>query len=93
MCLRRWRSIPSSQEYAKLYGIPDRAGKVDEVLDMMELSERSGDLVKTYSGGMRRRLELAQALVHDGLASSKGSFRAVRSQYLPGMMSRHGVQR
>ncbi len=51
--------------YAKLYGIPDRARKVDEVLDLMELSERSGDFVRTYSGGMRRRLELAQALVHE----------------------------
>ena len=51
--------------YAKLYGIPDRARKVDEVLELMELSERSGDLVRTYSGGMRRRLELAQALVHE----------------------------
>ena len=51
--------------YAKLYGIPNRTRKVDEVLDVMELSERSGDLVRTYSGGMRRRLELAQALVHE----------------------------
>ena len=51
--------------YAKLYGIPDRSRKVDEVLEVMELSERSGDLVRTYSGGMRRRLELAQALVHE----------------------------
>jgi ABC-2 type transport system ATP-binding protein len=50
--------------YAKLYGIPDRNSKVDEVLEMMELSDRAGDLVATYSGGMRRRLELAQALVH-----------------------------
>ena len=51
--------------YAKLYGIPDRSKKVVEVLEVMELSERSGDLVRTYSGGMRRRLELAQALVHE----------------------------
>ncbi len=51
--------------YAKLYGIPDRSRKVDEVLEVMELSDRSGDLVRTYSGGMRRRLELAQALVHE----------------------------
>ena len=51
--------------YAKLYGIPNRNSKVDEVLEMMALSDRAGDLVKTYSGGMRRRLELAQALVHE----------------------------
>jgi ABC-2 type transport system ATP-binding protein len=51
--------------YAKLYGTPKRNSKVDEVIEMMELSDRSGDLVATYSGGMRRRLELAQALVHE----------------------------
>jgi ABC-2 type transport system ATP-binding protein len=51
--------------YAKLYGIPDRARKVSEVLEVMELTERAGDMVRTYSGGMRRRLELAQALVHE----------------------------
>jgi len=51
--------------YAKLYGIPNRNSKVDEVIEMMGLSDRAGDLVVTYSGGMRRRLELAQALVHE----------------------------
>jgi ABC-2 type transport system ATP-binding protein len=51
--------------YAKLYGIPNRNSKVDEVIEMMGLSDRAGDLVATYSGGMRRRLELSQALVHE----------------------------
>jgi ABC-2 type transport system ATP-binding protein len=51
--------------YAKLYGVPKRSSKVEEVLEMMGLSDRAGDLVATYSGGMRRRLELAQALVHE----------------------------
>ena len=51
--------------YAKLYGIPNRNSKVVEVLEMMGLSDRASDLVATYSGGMRRRLELAQALVHE----------------------------
>ncbi|MDP2844802.1 MAG: ATP-binding cassette domain-containing protein, partial [Candidatus Methanoperedens sp.] len=51
--------------YAKLYGVPDRKRKVDEVLELMGLSERKKELVRNYSGGMRRRLELAQALVHE----------------------------
>ena len=51
--------------YAKLYGVPDRNTRVDDVLELLGLTERSGDLVRTYSGGMRRRLELAQALVHE----------------------------
>jgi ABC-2 type transport system ATP-binding protein len=51
--------------FAKLYGVADRKKKVDEVLELMGLSERADDRVSGYSGGMRRRLELAQALVHE----------------------------
>jgi len=51
--------------YAKIYGVRDRAEKTENVLELLELSGRADDLVKTYSGGMRRRLELAQALVHE----------------------------
>lgn len=51
--------------FAKLYGISNRDETIDRVLGMMDLSERADDLVRTYSGGMRRRLELAQALVHE----------------------------
>ncbi len=51
--------------YAKLYDVPDRNTRVDDVLELLGLTGRSGDLVRTYSGGMRRRLELAQALVHE----------------------------
>ena len=51
--------------FAHLYGIPHPKDKTDEVLAVMELSDRADDLIRTYSGGMRRRLELAQALVHE----------------------------
>ena len=51
--------------FAKLYGIPHRNDTIDEVMAIMDLSSRADDLVRTYSGGMRRRLELAQALVHE----------------------------
>jgi ABC-2 type transport system ATP-binding protein len=54
--------------FAKLYGIRDRSERrrrVDEVLGVMNLTDRADDRTKTYSGGMRRRLELAQALVHE----------------------------
>lgn len=50
--------------YAKMYGIADREKRIEEVLEVMDLSDRADDLAKTFSGGMRRRLELAQALVH-----------------------------
>ncbi|NLX50135.1 MAG: ATP-binding cassette domain-containing protein [Methanospirillum sp.] len=50
--------------YAALYGVAGR-DRVDEVLGLMDLADRADDLTGTYSGGMRRRLELAQALVHE----------------------------
>jgi ABC-2 type transport system ATP-binding protein len=51
--------------FAKLYNVPHREEKAAEVLGIMDLSDRADDLTGTYSGGMRRRLELAQALVHE----------------------------
>ncbi|MEW6533620.1 MAG: ATP-binding cassette domain-containing protein [Thermodesulfobacteriota bacterium] len=52
--------------HGRLYGIDakTRARRIDEVLDLVELSDRRHDLVKTYSGGMRRRLEIARGLLH-----------------------------
>ncbi len=49
-----------------LYGIPRElaARRIDELLDLVELTERKDSLVKTFSGGMRRRLEIARALLH-----------------------------
>jgi ABC-2 type transport system ATP-binding protein len=51
--------------FADLYAVPHTSDRVDEVLAVMELTDRADDLIRTYSGGMRRRLELAQALVHE----------------------------
>ncbi|MFZ5866169.1 MAG: ATP-binding cassette domain-containing protein, partial [Thermodesulfobacteriota bacterium] len=52
--------------HGRLYGIDakTRVRRIDEVLDLVELSDRRHDLVKTYSGGMRRRLEIARGLLH-----------------------------
>jgi len=49
----------------KLFGLskPDSAARADELLDRFELVEAAGRQVKTYSGGMRRRLDLAASLV------------------------------
>lgn len=51
---------------AKLYGMPraERKGRISDALDFMGLADASDKLVKTYSGGMIRRLELAQAMLH-----------------------------
>jgi ABC-2 type transport system ATP-binding protein len=38
--------------------------RADEVLAMVDLADKAGDLVRTYSGGMKRRLEIARGLLH-----------------------------
>jgi ABC-2 type transport system ATP-binding protein len=50
----------------KLYGVPraELAARADEALAFMGLTDAGARLVKTYSGGMIRRLEIAQALLH-----------------------------
>jgi len=52
--------------FARLFDVPraERAERVDEVLAMVDLTDVAGRLASTYSGGMVRRLELAQALVN-----------------------------
>lgn len=37
----------------------------DRVLEMVELTDRAGDAVRTYSGGMKRRINLCAGLMHD----------------------------
>lgn len=51
--------------FANMFGMENPEKKVDEVLKVMDLTKQANNLVRTYSGGMRRRLELAQALVHE----------------------------
>ncbi|MGA3289970.1 MAG: ATP-binding cassette domain-containing protein [Candidatus Bathyarchaeia archaeon] len=52
--------------HANLYGVPtsEQNDRINGVLKLVELEERADDLTRTYSGGMRRRLELARGLIH-----------------------------
>ncbi|HEX7031830.1 MAG TPA: ATP-binding cassette domain-containing protein [Nitrososphaera sp.] len=52
--------------HSMLYSVPrhERQSRIDEVLELVGLTERKHDRVKTYSGGMRRRLEIARGLLH-----------------------------
>jgi ABC-2 type transport system ATP-binding protein len=52
--------------HANLYGVPagEQKNRIDGVLKLVELEDRADDLMRTYSGGMRRRLELARGLIH-----------------------------
>jgi len=53
--------------YARYFGIPRKVAKVkaDELLDFVQLSERAASKVDSLSGGMKRRLTIARALVND----------------------------
>lgn len=52
--------------HSYLYEVPSnlRESRINEVLDLVGLYERRNDQVKKYSGGMRRRLEIARGLLH-----------------------------
>ncbi|WXG39358.1 MAG: ATP-binding cassette domain-containing protein [Candidatus Freyarchaeum deiterrae] len=52
--------------HAMLYNVPQKNVKqrIDEALKLVELTDRANSLVRTYSGGMRRRLEIARGLIH-----------------------------
>jgi ABC-2 type transport system ATP-binding protein len=52
--------------HCMIYGVPrrERDARIDEGLAWVDLEAQQGDLVRTFSGGMRRRLEVARALLH-----------------------------
>ena len=52
--------------HAGLYGLPSarREEAVRAALEMVDLTERAEDPVRNYSGGMKRRLEIARAILH-----------------------------
>jgi ABC-2 type transport system ATP-binding protein len=52
--------------YGRFYSIPSKTRKerINDLLEKVGLRARANDLVATYSGGMRRRLEIARVLVH-----------------------------
>jgi len=52
--------------HGRIYGLKRdvRQQRIKEMLEVVQLTERADDLVKTYSGGMKRRLEIARGLLH-----------------------------
>lgn len=52
--------------HAVLYGLSRKVSKprIEELLNLVELSDRKDEFVKNFSGGMKRRLEIARGLLH-----------------------------
>lgn len=61
--LTAWENM---EIHGVLYGVPkrERRERAETLLKLFELWERRDALVKTFSGGMRRRLEIARGLLH-----------------------------
>lgn len=59
-----WENL---EVHGLIYNMPKelRRKRIDELLDYTDLTQRKNDLVKTYSGGMKRKLMIARALMHD----------------------------
>ena len=53
--------------WGKLYKIPTQElkAKIETILDLIGLSDRKDDLIKTFSGGMKRRINIASAILHN----------------------------
>jgi ABC-2 type transport system ATP-binding protein len=52
--------------HAFIYSVPaaERRKRIDEMLELLQLSDRAASQVRTYSGGMKRRLEIARGMLH-----------------------------
>ena len=62
----RLTALQNLRFHAMVYNVPAtvRSQRIEEMLNMVELWDRRNSIVNTYSGGMKRRLELARGLLH-----------------------------
>ncbi len=62
----RLTGMENMELHADLYDVPRDVmhSRINEVLKLVELEDRASHNVNTYSGGMRRRLEIARSLIH-----------------------------
>ncbi|MGQ9597043.1 MAG: ATP-binding cassette domain-containing protein [Thermoproteota archaeon] len=60
-------AIENLEYFARLYKVPETISRkrIKELLNLMGLEDRANDLVEKYSSGMKQKLALARALIHD----------------------------
>ncbi|MCT2536681.1 ABC transporter ATP-binding protein [Aquibacillus koreensis] len=60
-------AVENLKFFGRVYGLKGRAltERMESVLELVGLTERKNDLVKNYSGGMQRRINIAVALLHE----------------------------
>ena len=51
--------------YGRMYAVPQIAGRIAAVLELVGLANRRRDLVRTFSRGMQQRLAIGRAVIHD----------------------------
>ncbi|GAP14012.1 heme ABC exporter, ATP-binding protein CcmA [Longilinea arvoryzae] len=51
--------------YGRMYGVPNLYARITEVLELVGLTARRRDLVRTFSRGMQQRLAIGRAILHD----------------------------
>jgi ABC-2 type transport system ATP-binding protein len=59
-------ALENLELHAALYGVSEAIlrPRIEELLTLVELADRRGDFVRDFSGGMKRRLEIARGLLH-----------------------------
>lgn len=63
----RFKARDLLRYFAELYGVPKEEinGRIDEMLELVGMSHRADDRINTFSKGLRQRIGIARALVHD----------------------------
>jgi ABC-2 type transport system ATP-binding protein len=63
----RFKAKDLLKYFAELYGVPknDIEGRIEELLKLVGMTERSDDRINTFSKGLRQRISVARALIHD----------------------------
>jgi ABC-2 type transport system ATP-binding protein len=63
----RFKAKDLLKYFAELYGVPknDIDGRIEELLELVGMTQRKDDRINTFSKGLRQRISVARALVHD----------------------------